>query len=375
MKKTLLIALVSLTFLRSAYASHLSHDDDVKLLHTIIKPKYNLEKSGDRTPKLHAKLLKRAQKSARKNFLEVTETPLPLKVDLRPTCPSTVWDQGKLGACTAHAVSAAIMQDQIADGNKSPVMPSRLQLYYQGRWEMGKEEGNSTKYLTKDSGATIAAAMIAMSYGFAPESEEGYSDNSKQYKQAPNPDQYKDGVALFNQDKIAYTSISGDLPSLKQWFNKAGKGIVIGIDVYESFESNTATKTGFIPLPKTKTEELLGGHAIFLVGYDDNLTAPDGTKGHFIFRNSWSSKWGDKGYGYLPYTFLTNKLMDEFWGITEITNPTAVQKYTAKQLKKAQKLEEQRKALEEEKQKKDLERKEASKSKVGTKPKAKKKRI
>ena len=41
-----------------------------------------------------------------------------------------------------------------------------------------------------------------------------------------------------------------------------------------------------------------GGHAFTIVGYDDRTKV-------FKFINSWSTSWGDGGYGYLTYdTFL-----------------------------------------------------------------------
>ena len=51
--------------------------------------------------------------------------------------------------------------------------------------------------------------------------------------------------------------------------------VVIGVLVYESFQSDQAARTGFIPYPNTQTEKLLGGHALCCVGYDDNAN-------HFI---------------------------------------------------------------------------------------------
>ncbi|MCK6599082.1 MAG: C1 family peptidase [Bdellovibrionaceae bacterium] len=38
----------------------------------------------------------------------------------------------------------------------------------------------------------------------------------------------------------------------------------------------------------------LGGHAISLVGYDDEKQA-------FLIRNSWGDSWGEKGFGYISY--------------------------------------------------------------------------
>ena len=40
--------------------------------------------------------------------------------------------------------------------------------------------------------------------------------------------------------------------------------------------------------------ELLGGHAMTVVGFDDY-------KQHFIIRNSWGKSWGDQGYCYYNY--------------------------------------------------------------------------
>jgi len=53
---------------------------------------------------------------------------------------------------------------------------------------------------------------------------------------------------------------------------------------------------GQIHLPRSN-EAIIGSHSVTLAGYDDS-------KGSFIFRNSWGVKWGDKGYGYLPYEYL-----------------------------------------------------------------------
>ena len=42
--------------------------------------------------------------------------------------------------------------------------------------------------------------------------------------------------------------------------------------------------------------------------------------GHFIFRNSYGSRWGDKGYGYLPYDYVNRKYMGDGdpWVITKV---------------------------------------------------------
>ena len=79
---------------------------------------------------------------------------------------------------------------------------------------------------------------------------------------------------------------------------------VAGVGVYESWMTPAVDKTGVIPMPK-KGEELLGGHAICIVGYDDK-------KKRFKFKNSWSDEWGDRGYGYLLYSYIT-KYGNDYW--------------------------------------------------------------
>ncbi len=47
-----------------------------------------------------------------------------------------------------------------------------------------------------------------------------------------------------------------------------------------------------------------GGHAMALVGWDDNRKA-------FKIANSWGPDWGDKGYGWVSYTYFQTLLAEE----------------------------------------------------------------
>ena len=95
----------------------------------------------------------------------------------------------------------------------------------------------------------------------------------------------------------------------------AGNPVVIGFDVYESFEGTVNNTTGQMPYPNVNTEQLLGGHAVCLVGYND-------TTQRFIARNSWGTGWGDNGYFYMPYQVIQNTSMSsDFWTMSSVTNP------------------------------------------------------
>jgi len=60
-----------------------------------------------------------------------------------------------------------------------------------------------------------------------------------------------------------------------------------------------------------------GGHAVLVVGY---ATGEGEGSGRFIVRNSWGDGWGDGGYGYLPFDYVTD------YGIAawELGDPVAV---------------------------------------------------
>ena len=78
----------------------------------------------------------------------------------------------------------------------------------------------------------------------------------------------------------------------------------------------TVGTNGDIAMPKPGEFEA-GGHAMEIIGYDDDHPNLDGSKGAFEVRNSWDSGWGDKGYGWLPYGYLFNGLLKDAWTVQD----------------------------------------------------------
>ena len=101
-----------------------------------------------------------------------------------------------------------------------------------------------------------------------------------------------------------------------------GYPFIFGIRLYSSFSSATVFFTGKVPVPNMQTEQLLGGHAICIVGYDDTLPVAGRANGRFICRNSWGTGWGDAGYFYMPYDVIkTTSMSSDFWLISAVNNP------------------------------------------------------
>lgn len=220
----------------------------------------------------------------------VPPTKLPRSVDLRTQCPA-VYNQGQLGSCTANALGAAFDFDRKKEG-KNFMTPSRLFIY----WNERDSEGT----VDSDSGAEIRDGVkVLVKLGTPPETDWPY--NIDEFTIRPPQKAYDD--AEKNQ-ALQYQRIlrpQNDLTHDMLQCLAAGYPFVTGFVVYESFESEEATKTGHIHLP-THGEKELGGHAVLVVGYDIAQQI-------FICRNSWGADWGDDGYFYMPFAYLEDPML------------------------------------------------------------------
>lgn len=217
--------------------------------------------------------------------------PVPRLVDLRSKCPP-VFDQRELGSCTANAGVAARMMM-----GTTPEL-SRLFLYYQERALNGT--------ISTDSGAEMRDICKTLNkYGVC--EERYYPYDISKYKNRPTSQAYKNAQKYTIK---SYATFDGDtdddLQQIRQYLFNKQQPVLIGMDIYESFESKIVAKTGRLPMPNTKTEKLLGGHAVLIVGYSDANRV-------LIARNSWGPDWGDDGYFYLPYQYVGQKLAYDSW--------------------------------------------------------------
>lgn len=219
---------------------------------------------------------------------------LPDKVDLRDKMPA-IYNQGSLGSCTGCAGCAAY--EYLA--NKPP-NPSILFLYYNARMLDGRIE--------YDAGSSLYQCVKALEkFGVCPTRKWPY-DISK-FKIKPPQECYDNAkrnvITEYAQVKQSLRDMKGCLAS--------GYPILIGIFIYPSFEQRSVSKTGVVPLPG-KDEKIIGGHAVAIVGYDDE-------KKVFICRNSWGIEHGDKGHLYLPYDYIADeRLATDLWTIKKTSH-------------------------------------------------------
>ncbi len=222
---------------------------------------------------------------------------IPPSVDMRNLC-SPVRDQGQLGSCTGFALGAGMREFlEIKSGKPSPmVVLSPLFIYYQER--------KLEHHVNEDSGATIRDGMkVLAKIGVCPEADDPY-DITKFTKQPS-----RRAVTDAKQFLIAAYHRITTLIGLKQTLAQ-GSAAVLGIVVYESFEAPKTASSGHVPMPKPG-EQVLGGHAVFCAGYQDDTQYEGG--GYLIVKNSWGTGFGDKGYVYLPYAYVQPKLMTDIW--------------------------------------------------------------
>ena len=235
--------------------------------------------------------------------------PLPAECDLRPSMPP-VYDQGQLGSCTGNAIAGAMEYERNRQGLPD-FIPSRLFVYYNERAREGT--------VSSDAGAAIRDGIkVVNSEGVCPETLWPYDIGMFTVK--PPKRCY---VAAETDKAVQYEAIQtlGDLKDAIA----SNLSVVFGFTVYEAFQSPAVAQSGVLPMP-IRGEDPVGGHAVVAVGYSDS-------KNQVIVRNSWGASWGDHGYFYMPYQYMTGSkassdsspvngahLANDFWAIQLVSS-------------------------------------------------------
>ncbi|MFE1743759.1 C1 family peptidase [Coleofasciculus sp. H7-2] len=221
---------------------------------------------------------------------------LPPRVDLRHYL-TPVEDQGEVGSCTGNAMAGAyeyLAMRQL--GTAGDV--SRLFIYYNARSLAGE--------IAEDAGATLRNCIqVLRKMGAC--SELTWPYHPERLFHRPHDQAYEEATQFLIDDA---ERIEIDLYAMKHCLAE-GYPFAFGLQLFDSFmrEGNKG-----IPMPNPEREESQGGHAMLCVGYSDKDRV-------FVVRNSWGANWGDKGYCYIPYDYMTNpEYCDDCWTIRSVTD-------------------------------------------------------
>jgi C1A family cysteine protease/fibronectin type 3 domain-containing protein len=222
---------------------------------------------------------------------------LPASIDLSEAMPP-VGNQGQQGSCVGWATSYA---------NKS---------YLEFIERKGKVDWNYTLDNSKlnlstifspsfiynqinggnDNGSSIFDAMTLMvSKGAVPWDKFPYDE--KNFRKQPSKDVMSLASKFKSKEfkKVRTTNVNEIKALLAE-----GKPVTVGVLVDEGF-NRLRNKDVY----SKASGQTLGGHAITIVGYNDSNKT-------LKFINSWGTNWGDKGYGYIDYTFFTKVCRSAF---------------------------------------------------------------
>ena len=221
---------------------------------------------------------------------------LPKKIDLRPFM-TAVENQGDSNSCTANAMAGAYeyLDNRL---NSNAVDVSRLFIYYNARLLDGDVD--------KDQGTYLSSCITVLKkYGAC--SEETWPFQLGRIREQPHDRAYDEATRFQLEDA---ERVDVDLDAMRSCL-ASGYPFAFGLVLFESFQM--AGEAGIVPMPDPENERMDGGHAMLCVGYSDRDRV-------FIVRNSWGSNWGDQGYCYIPYDYMTNSdLNHDCWMIRQVS--------------------------------------------------------
>lgn len=207
-----------------------------------------------------------------------------------------VFNQGQRGTCVANAICSLIDYNSYSNW-------SRQFIYHQCKMVDGFINVEGT-YL--NVGMSILCDGSLIDYGTVSEKEWMYNPYcGTSVHQGPPPGNCYNSKRLIMNDAI-YVRKSTIINDIKQLLIgstiHAPTPVIVGLDIFESFDNYHSNSTGWITMP-LPGEQSIGGHAMLVVGWCD-------VDKLFIVRNSWGIGWasnnpkGHPGHALIPYNYF-----------------------------------------------------------------------
>jgi C1A family cysteine protease len=206
--------------------------------------------------------------------------------------------QGSRGTCVAFAMTAVHEYYRRATANAQDDLSEQF-LYHE------------TKLIDGQPGIcgtwNVKAAQVLNTLGECLERVWPYNPNLPCNNNGSEPGSARTDAAgrKFKTVVLAPRDVNGIKTALA-----LGSVVGFAIPVYDSwYKSSEVARTGRITM-RIGNEPIDGGHAMCLVGYQDDASSPGG--GYFIVRNSWFGTWGTQcpfgsGNGTIPYGYIGNE--------------------------------------------------------------------
>ena len=207
--------------------------------------------------------------------------PIPISTDLRDDWWQ-IGDQAATGSCVGWACADSVLRWHFVKAGriaKSEMLSMRF------IWMAAKETDEFTSqpstFIETDGTSLKSALDIARKYGCVKDADLPFG-SGKLYPGEPG-----DFYATASQLKIAsYVNLNRQPDAWRRWI--ATKGPILTRLNCDKVWMNAKATGGVLQQYDAMTAR--GGHAVALVGYDQD---------RFIVRNSWGvDTWGDKGFAY-----------------------------------------------------------------------------
>ncbi len=193
-----------------------------------------------------------------------------------------VKDQGQIGACTVFAISSIYEYILKRNANEETDLSESF-VYYNVRHLEGKE--------LEDTGSSFQDVIASIGeQGICTETMHPFT---RLLSDVPSDEAYLDAKKRRITKALNVNITENDIKSAIQ----EGYPVAISLKIFDSFNA----MSGFVKRPTEDEIESadFGYHAMVVVGYSDD------TK-FFLVRNSWGEQFGDKGYCYIPYSYISD---------------------------------------------------------------------